>query len=127
MFTMHSTEATTPMERHTVMNCAYCEWVRDPRGRGSENRSVYEDDVALVLVAPSHRAQAWVIPKAHYNNLSNLDERTGQHLFKLGMRAALSLGGTPGDDLLVLLEGDAAAKDPHVHVRVCRKRGRGAP
>jgi hypothetical protein len=45
------------------------------------------------------------------------------HLFKLGMRAALSLGGTPGDDLQVLLEGDVAAEDPHVHVRVCRRDG----
>jgi len=120
---MHSAEATTVMERLTVMDCTYCEWIRDPRGRGSESRSVYEDEVALVLVAPGRRGQAWVIPKAHYNGLSDLDESIGQHLFKLGMRAALSLGGTPGDDLQVLLERDGTARDPHVHVRVCRKGG----
>jgi diadenosine tetraphosphate (Ap4A) HIT family hydrolase len=118
---MHSAEATTLMERHTVMDCAYCEWVRDPRGRGSGNRSVYEDEVALVLVAPSQRAEAWVIPKQHQSGLSDLDDRMGLHLFKLGMRAALSLGGTPGDDLQVVLERDGAARDPHVHVRVRRK------
>src|SRR5687767_1331531 len=112
---MHASEATTPMERHTVMTCALCEWVRDPRGPSSAGRSVYEDEVALVLVdsAPSRRGQAWVIPKAHYRGLSDLDERTGMHLFKLGMRAALSLGATPGEDLQVLLDGDVAARDPH--------------
>ena len=121
--TMHATEAINAMERHTVMDCAYCEWVRDPDGRGSGSRAVYEDEVALVLVAPSRRAQAWVIPKAHCPGVADLDEQTGLHLFKLGMRAALSLGGTPGEDLQVLLERDDASKAPHVHVRVCRKSG----
>lgn len=123
---MHATQATTTMQRHTVTTCALCEWVRDPAGRGG-GRSVYEDDVALVLVdgAPSRRGTAWVIPKSHYSGLSDLDERTGLHLFKLGMRAALSLGGTPGDDVQVLLEGDPADTNPHVHVRV-RRRGREA-
>lgn len=122
---MHATPATTTMQRPTVTTCALCEWVRDPHGRGG-GHSVYEDEVALVLVdgAPARRGEAWVIPKAHYNGLSDLDERTGLHLFKLGMRAALSLGGTPGDDVQVLLEGDVAAKDPHVHVRVCRRERR---
>jgi diadenosine tetraphosphate (Ap4A) HIT family hydrolase len=107
------------MERQTDMDCAYCAWVRDPKERGSGgNRTVYEDEVALVLVAPSRRGQAWVIPKAHYKGVSDLDERTNSHLLKLGMRAALSLGGTPGADLQVLFEGDVAAKDSHVHVRV---------
>jgi diadenosine tetraphosphate (Ap4A) HIT family hydrolase len=114
------------MDRPPPPTCALCEWIRDPTGRGGSH-SVYEDDVALVLVdgTPARRGQAWVIPKAHVSGLPALDERTGMHLFKLGMRAALSLGGTPGDDVQVLLEGDVAAKDPHVHVRVSR-RGRGA-
>jgi diadenosine tetraphosphate (Ap4A) HIT family hydrolase len=106
------------------MSCALCNWVRDPRGLGAGGRSVYEDDVATVLVdsAPARRAQAWVIPKAHTRGLAELDARTGQHLLKLGRRAALSLGLSPGEDLEVSLDDDTAHDEPHVHVVVRRTR-----
>lgn len=104
------------------MTCALCEWVRDPRGLGAGGRSVYEDDVATVLVdsAPARRSEAWVIPKAHYRGLSELDPRTGMHLLKLGRRAALALGVPAGDDVQVALDDDAGHDEPHVHVRVRR-------
>ena len=107
------------------MSCALCELVRDPRGLGAGGRSVYEDDVATVLVdsAPSRREQAWVIPKAHYRALAELDERTSVHLLKLGMRAARALGMSAASDVRVLIEGEAKGEEPHVHVRVCRAGG----
>lgn len=107
------------------MTCALCDLVRHPRGLRSGEHPVYEDEVAMVLVdsAPARREQALVIPKAHYRVLSELDERTGMHLVKLGMRAAKSLGMSQGGDVQVLLEGDAEGEEgeeTHVHVRVCR-------
>jgi hypothetical protein len=79
---------------------------------------VYEDDVAVVLVdgAPSKRTQAWVVPKAR-RTTAGVDERTGMHLFKLGMRAAQSLLMSASDEVQVLLEGLTTA-DPHVLVRI---------
>jgi diadenosine tetraphosphate (Ap4A) HIT family hydrolase len=80
---------------------------------------VYEDDVATVLVesAPGRRGQALIIPKHHIRTLVELDERTGMHLFKLGMRAALSLGSRD-EALQVLLESPPNAGDFHVHLRI---------
>ena len=105
------------------MSCALCELVRDPHGLGTAayGRSVYEDDVATVLVdgAPARRGQAWVIPKAHVRGVSDLDERTGKHLLKLGRRAALSLGlAATEEEVQVSLEDDGAGDDRHVRVRV---------
>ena len=102
------------------MTCPLCDWAEAGRGPEVGSELVYADDVAVVLVdsAPSRRRQAWVIPKAHYRALSDMDERTGLHLFKLGMRAALSLGVGEGEELQVLLEGATPAPDAHVHVRV---------
>jgi diadenosine tetraphosphate (Ap4A) HIT family hydrolase len=102
------------------MTCPLCDWAEAGHGPEVGSELVYADEVAVVLVdsAPGRRREAWVIPKAHYSTLSDMDERTGQHLFKLGMRAALSLGVGSGDDLQVLLEGTTPAADAHVHVRV---------
>jgi len=103
------------------MSCALCQWVREPLAHGAGERPVYEDELAMVLVesAPARRGQAWVIPKAHYRAVSELDEHTGLHLLKLGMRAARALGAAAGD-VQLLIEGPAADSDPHVHVRVIR-------
>ena len=104
------------------MSCALCELLRDPRGYGAGSHSVYEDEVATVLVdsAPARRQQALVIPKAHYRALAELDEHTSVHLLKLGMRAARSLGMSAASDVRVMIEGDTPGTEPHVHVRVCR-------
>jgi diadenosine tetraphosphate (Ap4A) HIT family hydrolase len=104
------------------MSCALCQWVREPLAHGAGERPVYEDDLAIVLVegAPGRRGEALVIPKAHYRAVSELDERTGLHLLKLGMRAALSLGASAEDDVHVLLDSAQETADPHVHVRVRR-------
>jgi diadenosine tetraphosphate (Ap4A) HIT family hydrolase len=108
------------------MTCALCKWVSEPRAHGAGEPPVYEDELAMVMVesAPARRGQAWVIPKAHYRAVSELDEQTGLHLLKLGMRAARALGAADGEDVQLLFEGPAAAADPHVHVRVVRTADR---
>jgi diadenosine tetraphosphate (Ap4A) HIT family hydrolase len=109
------------------MSCALCQWVHEPLAHGAGERPVYEDELAMVLVesAPARRGQAWVIPKVHYRAVSELDEQTGLHLLKLGMRAARALGAAAGDDVQLLLEGATAASETHVHVRVVRTASRG--
>jgi diadenosine tetraphosphate (Ap4A) HIT family hydrolase len=112
------------------MTCSLCERV-DAASAASENsQPVYEDEIAVVLVdsAPARRQQAWVIPKTHYRALTEMDESTGIHLVKLGMRAALSLGAAPDDELEVLLESATADAESHVHVRVYPRSAQpGAP
>jgi len=105
------------------MSCAMCKRVDAASARDEGVRPVYADEVAVVLVdaAPARRKQALVIPRTHYRALTELDEKTGVHLIKLGMRAALSLDARPEDDLEVRLESaqlEAGGDDTHVHVRV---------
>ena len=100
------------------MTCPYCDLAHEARSFGAGELPVYEDAVATVLVDAARRGQAWVIPKIHYRALSDLDERTAHHLRKLGERAAHSLGALDRVATQVVLEGDAGAQDPHVHVRV---------
>jgi diadenosine tetraphosphate (Ap4A) HIT family hydrolase len=105
------------------MSCALCERVDAATASQQGERPVYADEVAVVLVspAPARRKEAWVIPRTHYRALAELDEKTGVHLIKLGMRAALSLGTRADDQLEVLLESaplDRGSPDSHVHVRV---------
>jgi diadenosine tetraphosphate (Ap4A) HIT family hydrolase len=102
------------------MTCSLCERVDAASAAGESSPPVYEDEIAIVLVdsAPARRQEAWVIPKTHYSALTEMDERTGVHLVKLGMRAALSLGAASDDELEVLLESATEDADSHVHVRV---------
>lgn len=100
------------------MNCPLCDLARDAKHFGSGELPVYEDSVATVLVDMARRGQAWVIPKVHYRAVADLDERTELHLRKLGERAALSLFDERPERVQVVLDGDASAADPHVHVRV---------
>ena len=100
------------------MTCPLCELTRDAKHFGSGGLPVYEDAVATVLVDMARRGQAWVIPKVHYRAVADLDERTELHLRKLGERAAASLFDASPERVQVVLDGDAAAEDPHVHVRV---------
>jgi hypothetical protein len=93
--------------------------VRRSRSADAAQQVVYEDEVAVVLVdsARSKRTQAWVVPKVVREEPAGVDERTGMHLFKLGMRAAQSLLMSASDEVQVLLEGLTTA-DPHVLVRI---------
>jgi diadenosine tetraphosphate (Ap4A) HIT family hydrolase len=108
------------------MTCALCDRVGAASAANENSQPVYEDEVAIVLVdsAPARRQQAWVIPKTHYRALADMDERTGVHLIKLGMRAARSLGADTDDELEVLMESATADADSHVHVRVYPKGAR---
>jgi diadenosine tetraphosphate (Ap4A) HIT family hydrolase len=107
------------------MTCAMCKLATGAHGFGVPE-PVYEDDVATVLVdsAPGRRGQALIIPKHHIRTLLELDERTGMHLFKLGMRAALSLG-SEDEALQVSLESAPNAHDSHVHLRIAPFKSEG--
>jgi diadenosine tetraphosphate (Ap4A) HIT family hydrolase len=63
-----------------------------------------------------------VIPKVHASGLSNLDEETGAHMFKVGMRVAdaVKRSGVKCEGVnLLLSDGRAAFQEIfHVHLHV---------
>ena len=85
---------------------------------------VFEDEVCLAFMDlyPMVPGHLLVVPKTHAANLSELDEATGMHLFRIAQRMA---GAFRGSGLrceginLFLADGEAAGQDVfHVHLHV---------
>lgn len=85
---------------------------------------VYRDDkiIAFMDINPVNSGHVLVVPLAHSVGLSDTDEETGAHLFRMGMRVqkAIRLSGVPCEGInLFLADGQAAFQDVfHVHLHV---------
>ena len=85
---------------------------------------VYSDDnvLAFMDIQPVNPGHVLVIPKAHAAGLSNLDEETGGHMFKVAMRVAEGIrkSGVRCEGVnLLLSDGEAAFQEIfHVHLHV---------
>lgn len=93
---------------------------------------VYSDEkvMAFLDVQPVNPGHVLIIPKVHAAQLSELQEETGGHMFKIAMRvaAALRRSGIRCEGInLHLADGEAASQDVfHVHLHVIpRFRGDG--
>ena len=85
---------------------------------------VYSDEkvLAFMNIRPVNPGHILVIPKVHATGLSDLDEETGGHLFKIGMRIAKAVkqSGVKCEGVnLLLSDGEAAFQEVfHVHLHV---------
>lgn len=69
--------------------CVFCGIVA-----GREPASfVYQDEVVAVFLGhqPVTRGHALVIPRGHATHLADMDETTGEHLFRITMRVAAAV------------------------------------
>ena len=103
-----------------TVDCIFCSIT----ARQAPARVVFEDDVCLAFMDlfPMVPGHLLVVPKTHASNLSELDEATGMHLFRIAQRMAGALRGSglrcEGINLF-LADGDAAGQDVfHVHLHV---------
>lgn len=100
--------------------CVFCDIVE----RKCEASIFYEDDIVLgfMTIGPVTTGHAMVIPKAHVPYLSDMDEETGRHLFKITQRtaAAIRASGVRCEGInLFLADGEAAFQDVfHLHMHV---------
>ncbi len=101
-------------------DCIFCKIVNDTVPASL----VYGDDKVLAFmdisqVNPGH---VLVIPKEHASCLAELDEETGAHLFKMGMRiaAAIRKSGVRCEGVnLLLSDGEVAFQTVfHVHLHI---------
>jgi histidine triad (HIT) family protein len=65
-------------------NCIFCNIIA---GKASAS-IVYEDDIVIALmdIQPVNTGHLMIIPKKHVAEMSEMDEDTGMHLFKIAMR-----------------------------------------
>ena len=108
--------------------CIFCDIVK---GRVSAS-IVYNDEkvMAFMDTRPVNPGHVLIIPKAHASQLSELDEETGGHIFKIAMHIdeALRRSGLRCEGVTLLLaDGEAAFQEIfHVHLHVIpRFRGDG--
>jgi len=103
-----------------MRDCVFCNIVRAE----SPESLVYSDEetIAFMDIQPVNPGHVLVIPKSHVEGLSDLDEETGSHVFKTGMRVANAIkrSGIRCEGVnLLLSDGKAAFQEiPHVHLHV---------
>ena len=103
-----------------MADCVFCDIIA-----GKLPKSVvYEDDVVLAFmdIQPVNTGHVLVVPKKHFVYLSDMDEDTGAHLFRIAMRVqeAIRRSGLPCEGInLFLADGEAAFQEVfHVHLHV---------
>ena len=107
-------------KRLDLDECVFCKIVK---GIVPES-VVYADEKVLAFmdIQPVNPGHVLVIPKVHASGLSNLDEDTGAHMFKVGMRVADAVrrSGVKCEGVnLLLSDGRAAFQEIfHVHLHV---------
>jgi histidine triad (HIT) family protein len=109
-------------------DCVFCRIVRGV----APASIVYSDEkvMAIMDIQPVNLGHVLITPKTHVAQLSELDEETGAHMFKIAMRIAEALRRSDikceGINLF-LADGEAAFQEIfHVHLHVIpRFRGNG--
>jgi len=100
-------------------DCIFCMIIQSRAGS-----VVYEDALALAFmdVNPLTPGHLLVVPKRHFAFMSEMDEETGAHLFRVAMRMnrAIRVSGLRCEGVnLFLADGEAASQEVfHVHLHV---------
>ena len=100
--------------------CVFCDIIADD----SKTSMVYEDKTVIVImdIRPINPGHLLVIPKKHFPYLKDMDEKTGQHLFKITHRMAEAVknSGVKCEGVnLFLADGEAAFQEIfHLHMHV---------
>ena len=102
------------------VNCIFCNIIQNK----DENSIVFEDEIVYVLmdIHPINHGHLMVIPKKHFPLMKDMDEETGQHLFKITQRMAEAIrkSGVKCEGVnLFLADGEAAFQEIfHLHMHV---------
>jgi histidine triad (HIT) family protein len=104
-------------------NCVFCDIIA---GR-APGHVVYEDDLTLALVDPRQHnpGHVLVVPRAHLNDIRELDPRTGAALMDTLIKIARAVDATFPNEGMSLWHsiGPAAYQEvPHMHVHVHPRR-----
>ena len=110
------------MSAHTD-DCTFCDLIR-----GSAEVSICHEDseaIAFMDIQPVNAGHVLVVPRQHYENLLDVPQELGLHLFQVTMRLANAVSHVSGctDMNIVVNSGAAAGQDePHYHVHIIPRR-----
>jgi histidine triad (HIT) family protein len=103
-----------------MTSCIYCQIIEG----NAESSKVYEDDICLAFmdIQPVNPGHLLVVPKLHFQDLSDLPVPIGSHLFQVAQRISLCLRKaqvkSEGVDLF-LAHGEAGGQEIfHVHLHI---------
>ncbi len=103
-----------------MSDCVFCDIIAGEL----PSSMVYEDALAVAFmdIQPINTGHVLVIPREHFTYLSDMDEETGAHLFRVGMRVqeAIRRSDIRCEGInLFLADGEAAGQEVfHVHLHV---------
>lgn len=103
--------------------CTFCDLIR-----GSAEVSICHEDadaIAFMDIQPVNAGHVLVVPRRHYENLLDVPQELGLHLFQVTMRLANAVSLVSGctDMNIVVNSGAAAGQDePHYHVHIIPRR-----
>jgi histidine triad (HIT) family protein len=103
-----------------MSDCVFCDII----ARKLPGSIVYEDDlcIAFMTIEPVNPGHVLVMPKKHVPAMSDMDEETGTHLFKITLRVqqAIRQSGVKCEGTnLFLADGEAAFQEVmHLHMHV---------
>lgn len=103
----------------TITPCVFCDIVAGK----AQSSIIHEDEsvLALMTIAPANSGHTLVITKKHFATLREMDEETGEHLFKVTMRIARALrnSGIKCEGInLFLADGEPQQEILHIHMHV---------
>lgn len=103
------------------MPCIFCEIAA---GRAPAS-IVYEDNMALAFmdINPVNPGHVLVIPRRHFETLSDMDETTGMHVFQIAMRVEQALRNVEGircegTNLFMANGAVAGQSEFHAHLHI---------
>ncbi len=103
------------------MPCIFCEIAA---GRAPAS-IVYEDNMALAFmdINPINPGHVLVMPRRHFETLSDMDETTGMHVFQIAMRVEQALRNVEeirceGTNLLMTNGAVAGQTEFHAHLHI---------
>lgn len=104
-------------------HCTFCDLIQ-----GAAEVSICHEDadsIAFMDIQPVNNGHVLVVPRQHYESLTDVPQELGLHLFKVTMRIAAAVRKVSGcDDLNIVVNSGAEAgqDEPHYHVHIIPRR-----
>lgn len=104
-------------------HCTFCDLIQ-----GAAEVSICHEDadsIAFMDIQPVNNGHVLVVPRQHYDSLTDVPPELGLHLFKVTMRIASAVRAVSGcDDLNIVVNSGAEAgqDEPHYHVHIIPRR-----
>ena len=99
------------------MDCLFCKIANGE----INSKKIYEDDIVLAFldINPDSDGHTLIIPKKHYQDLDDIDEKTLTHIFKVAKKIKLELQDKLHCEGMSLLQNNGYVQEiKHFHLHL---------